>query len=125
MDGFDNHNEMYFCYLFFIGATFVTQVVFLNMLIAIMGNTFDQVIERRAQYALVTKLSILSEYYYVINERLADQKNDTYLFIARPKIADGEDEDQAWEGGFSFIKNIISREIKALGLNFGTQLTMT
>ena len=65
----------------------------MNMLIAIMGNTFDQVIERRAQYALVTKLSILSEYYYVINERLADQKNDTYLFIARPKIADGEDED--------------------------------
>lgn len=39
------------------------------MLIAIMGNTFDYVVERKVMYALQTKLNILSDYYYVIKKR--------------------------------------------------------
>ena len=39
----------------------------LNMLIAIMGNTFDNVIERKSIYAIQMRLSILSDYKDVIN----------------------------------------------------------
>ena len=34
----------------------------LNMLIAIMGNTFEMVIEKKAIHAMETKLQIMSEY---------------------------------------------------------------
>ena len=48
-------------------STFFTQIVLLNMLIAIMANTFDYIIDRKAQFSLANKLTIMSEYYNVIN----------------------------------------------------------
>ena len=33
--------ESFLVMLYFIGSTFVTQIIILNMLIAIMGSTFD------------------------------------------------------------------------------------
>ena len=110
MDGFEHHNEVYVVWIFFLLATFITQIVFLNMLIAIMGNTFDYVVERKVMYALQTKLNILSDYYYVIKKRNPPQDTNIYLFVVRPKTDAGNDGEDAWEGGFSFLKNILSRE---------------
>lgn len=45
MDGFDAHPEMMLCYTFFLLATFATQITFLNMLVAIMGDTYGRVVE--------------------------------------------------------------------------------
>ena len=47
MDGFGDHPTMIICYIFFILATFAVQLTFLNMLIAIMGNVFDNLEEKR------------------------------------------------------------------------------
>ena len=44
IDNFEGENQL-FIYILFILATFMTQVTVLNMLIAIMGNTFDCVKE--------------------------------------------------------------------------------
>ena len=44
LDGFENHANLTICYMIFILSTFITQITFLNMLIAIMGDTFDRVI---------------------------------------------------------------------------------
>jgi len=52
MDGFDDHPQSWAAYVFFLAATFVTQITFLNMLIAIMGDTFGRVIENQNQYGL-------------------------------------------------------------------------
>jgi hypothetical protein len=38
---------------YFIMATFFTQVVFLNMLIAIMGDTFDRLTEKKSRNGLM------------------------------------------------------------------------
>ena len=48
MDGFGDHPSMLICYIFFLSATFLTQITFLNMLIAIMGDTFGKVIDQKA-----------------------------------------------------------------------------
>ena len=38
-------------------------------------------------------------------------------------VADEDDqENEAWEGGFNFLRNILRAEIKALGINFSTLL---
>ena len=44
LDNFEGNNQ-FLIFSFFILATFLTQVTVLNMLIAIMGNTFDSVKE--------------------------------------------------------------------------------
>ena len=44
MDGFRYHENRGICYLIFLFSTFITQITFLNMLIAIMSDTFDKVV---------------------------------------------------------------------------------
>ena len=46
--------------LFFFMATFFTQITMLNMLIAIMGDSFDYATENRNKFATKTPLDTLS-----------------------------------------------------------------
>ena len=50
----------------FISTTFITQITFLNMLIAIMGDTFDRASEVKEQSALKEKIDILADYVVVV-----------------------------------------------------------
>ena len=93
MDGFENHPDgtyMMICYGFFLFATFFSQIIILNMLIAIMGNTFSMVIERKAQYSMQTKLDIMADYCFIskIVKRIKRETKDTkkYLFIVKPTL---------------------------------------
>ena len=49
------------CMIIFILSTFFVQITMLNMLIAIMGNTFDNVILKKEILATKTKLKLVSE----------------------------------------------------------------
>ena len=73
------HPQWYLCWFFFIGATFFTQITMLNMLIAIMGNTFDMVIEKKATFVMKSQLETMSEYSEVISKFVDD--SDIFLFI--------------------------------------------
>ena len=110
-DGFNNHSQWYLCWIFFILATFFTQITMLNMLIAIMGNTFEMVIEKKAIHAMNTKLQIMSDYSNVIS--LFDRDTDHFLFIVKPVIdGDEENEDEdSWEGGLNFLRKSIIKKI--------------
>ena len=48
--------------IYFLGTTFVTQVVILNMLIAIMGDTFGRQIEDIEMKSKQQKLNLQAEY---------------------------------------------------------------
>lgn len=121
--GFADNPDEFLCYTFFIFATFCTQIVFLNLLIAIMGNTFEFVIDRKSQYALQTKLSIMSEYYYVLsNKTNAQQDCKNYLFIVRPKVDKHKDEREDWEGSFNNLRQILDQKITQLERNFELNL---
>ena len=88
IDGFAEHPNYTMCYFLFIFATLFTQIVFLNMLIAIMGNTFDSVMEKKHQYAQETKLHFMSDYYGVFNPekgRKVDTK--TVMYIVSPQLS--------------------------------------
>ena len=67
LDGYESHPQSLIVWIIFLVTTFVTQITMLNMLIAIMGNTFDNVIEKKSLYAIQMKLNILSEYRNIIN----------------------------------------------------------
>ena len=59
--------------------------MFLNMLIAIMADTFERVTESREQSALVEKIRILADYVFVVPKELeAKGTMNKYLFAIRP-----------------------------------------
>ena len=61
LDNFADEPQSRLCYIFFIFATLITQITMLNMMIAIMGDTFERVIESRDVNATKTKLDLISD----------------------------------------------------------------
>ena len=82
--------------LIFIAATFFTQITMLNMLIAIMGDTFEKITEQKTLFATRTKLALLAD--YAANIRTTPTKDDLakkFLFVVEPE---GEEEgfEESW-----------------------------
>lgn len=57
MDGFEKNINLFLCYMIFIISTIFSQITLLNMLIAIMGDTFDRVQEKRSMLEIKSKIS--------------------------------------------------------------------
>ena len=53
-------------WLIWFASTFLIQITFLNMLIAIMGNTFDKVMDKRQLSALKERINIMQDYRKVV-----------------------------------------------------------
>ena len=60
-------NEQTWLYMIFFVSSFLIQVVFVNMLIAIMGDAFNQASESKEVKARLTKIKIMSDYIHLIN----------------------------------------------------------
>ena len=54
-------------YIFFLIATFMILVVFMNMLIAIMGSTFGTVYENQEENALFEQLQMIQDYIWTVD----------------------------------------------------------
>lgn len=51
----------------FIVATFFIQVVFMNMLIAIMGDTFAQVLEKSVESGIKEQVSLIADHDWLLD----------------------------------------------------------
>lgn len=109
-EGFQEHPQRYLCWVLFSFSTFFTQIVMLNMLIAIMANTYEYIVDRKAQFALDNKMSIMSDYYSVIHRTDEPQDEHNYLFIVTP-MSSFSDEGKDWQCGFSYMKKNIDQKI--------------
>ena len=61
-------HQSFFIYTLFIISTFLIQITFLNMLIAIMGDAFERATEERENNARLTKLKIMGDYIDLIDK---------------------------------------------------------
>ena len=86
MDGFDLSPQKIVCYLFFIGATFITQITMLNMLIALMGDTFSRMTDNKKFNAMKTKIELMEDLSLVLDEKSKTEEQDSFLFVVQPKI---------------------------------------
>ena len=84
----------------------------LNMLIAIMGNTFGEVIEKKAKEAMDTKLEIMSDFINIIAFFERDTTN--FLFIVKTVVDDEEEEGESGEGAFNSLKKGMFNKIDKL-----------
>ena len=67
----------------------------LNMLIAIMGDTFARVTENRELHARRTKLDLLADFAGILKSSV--QVDDCFLFVITPE-RDKEVDSNSWEG---------------------------
>lgn len=101
------HPAKYLAWIYFLMATLFTQIMFLNMLIAIMGQTFGRVNEAKDRNQLKERTSIYADFLWMI-ELTQELKDMRYLYVVRP-IKEGEVEtnqvDEAQKKIFGVMKS--------------------
>jgi chromosome segregation ATPase len=75
-------------WLFFILSTFITSITILNMLIAIMGDTFGKVTEIKDQSALREKVRIIADFVFLV--RVDKSLETKYIYSLNPKRAEDD-----------------------------------
>lgn len=105
-DGYVATNADRLFLVVFIASTFITQITFFNMIIAIMGDTFSRVSEVRAQSALREKITIMADYVHIVP---SDNPVDSHLFMYNLQPTSvSQNEGGAWEGSITALKKTIS-----------------
>jgi mRNA deadenylase 3'-5' endonuclease subunit Ccr4 len=107
IDNFNNGPQSVLCYFFFILATLLTQVTALNMIIAIMGDTYGRVSEGYEMHSREMKISLLSDYVPIIRQDsdANSQPHDNFLVVIT--AVDDTNEKKEWEGSINAIRKVI------------------
>jgi len=87
----------------------------LNMLIAIMGDTFARIIENRDLNSTKTKLELLSDlavniYQSECQANEVGEETERFLFVVTPD-EDEQNELGTWEGSISHMSKITEKRI--------------
>lgn len=89
-DTYNNGDNPKMIWFFFCLATFLTTITILNMLIAVMGETFAQQNEIRALQELREKVLLSSDYSFLLDGKENFSHQDKYLFTFQPVALDDE-----------------------------------
>ena len=109
MDNFGDHPQAFLVYLFFVAATFISQLTMLNMLIAIMGDSFSKVIENSEVNSIKMKLEILSAMSVVLDQQEAEEKRDVNFVLVRFTDGEGDDTGEDWEGTVRQLTRVVEK----------------
>jgi hypothetical protein len=88
-------------WILFILATLASQVVMFNTLIAILGDTFSKIMERRLHHAIKAKTEMYADFMFLEKYRPTMFKKEKYIYVIVPV---NDDEEQQWEGVVTTIK---------------------
>ena len=77
-------------WVFFLLGTFICLVVFMNMLIAIMGNTFAEVMDHQIENALKENLHLIYDHIWLLDLR-KEFKNMRYIIRVQPDCSAADD----------------------------------
>ena len=90
--GFEKHSSPALCYALFIITVIISRITFLNMLIAIMSDTFEKVIEQRPTFSLKNKLMTLAAMESVIRSKESDDDHSkVFLYVITPVSSDHDE----------------------------------
>ena len=93
-DTWATHPSGWVIWIYFLLATFFTQIMFFNMLIAIMGSTFTRVTENREKASLIERVALYTDWYWAITFDKKLQQTP-YLYVMKPKSDDKEEKEAA------------------------------
>ena len=84
IEGFVGHAYPFYCYGIFILTVLISQITFLNMLIAIMADTFEKVIEQKPTFSLKNRLNLLATMKNILHKKEIDSKSKIFLYVIQP-----------------------------------------
>jgi len=82
-DGYKSGPNVYVAWTFFLMGTFLVLVVFMNMLIAIMGDTFANVQEIQDQACLREQCALIGDFLYLLDMQQLF-KGKKYIILLTP-----------------------------------------
>ena len=82
----------------------------MNTLIAILGDTYEKITEKKQMYSLTQRTKLYANYMTFI--KFNPVVNQKYLYVIRPQPDD--DENQQWEGAVTSLKNRIKKSQEAI-----------
>ena len=110
-ENFGDHPQYRLAYLFFLMATFLSMLTMLNMLIAIMGDTYAKIMEQAEVYATKSKLSILADFATILPKQDTEDKQETFLFVQQLTEKNDDNSDE-WQGMTNKLSNLITNQAK-------------
>ena len=84
----------------------------LNMLIAIMGDSFDRSMENKERFGIKTKLEILSSLAPVMLQKSAENEEKLFMIVVEPQDTEDDINDD-WEGSINKVTKIMQKAIAA------------
>jgi len=100
----------------FIIWTFIIQIVLLNMLIAIMSETFEQVMQQQRYANMKETLSIITEYGYVFK----NVEKNRFIFLIDPINEDVAS--NGWQGRFTLLIKAYQKGLAKLQKNLDMKI---
>ena len=91
-----------YIWLVFVAATFLLQITFLNMLIAIMADTFSHVMDNAEESSMKERISILNDFRLILRSLGIDSEFQ-YLFVLEKDSDSASSRDQ-WSGELNEIR---------------------
>ena len=104
----------------FLGATFLIQITILNMLIAIMGDTFNQHVNEQDVQSKQQKLLLLSVYIDLVEfytnrcKKCIKKKNPLFVIVVTLDIDDDADDDIADANELQAVKRTVEQKFVSL-----------
>ena len=116
--GFDAYDDSYspsvYWVFFFISSLFL-QITLLNVLIAIMGDTFDRIQEVQREAKTKKICSLLSEYASLIPQDEIASNSCIYI-ASHDNKEEAEGTGSSWEGKLAALKTYLTKEVEKIGL---------
>lgn len=103
-DNFAANKDELLVWIFWFANTLIILIILLNLVIAIMGDTFDRVQETQESTMLQEFSRIIRENEFLIS-RQNIFKNAKYIVIVQPEKADGVS--TSWEGKLNQLKRFL------------------
>ena len=110
-DNYTNSNQAQLVLTCFFFAISYTQVVMLNMLIAIMANTFDNAMELQEVNTIRSRLQFLNDFSSLLEFESKLDREDVYMVVVKP-VLEEKDED-SWLGSINAITDVTKKQIDA------------
>jgi hypothetical protein len=104
---FNNHEEL--VYFIWLGCTFLVLIVLLNLLIAVLSDSFDKIMET-LENNLLKELAIMMKDNEILLNKESIFKNVKYLIVIERVQTNSND--NSWGGRLDYVNKIIKRTRK-------------
>lgn len=110
MGGTDAYGTNSLVWAFYLCTTLFTQITFFNMLISIMGQSFERIDAQKDEYSLMERTRMYADFLWCIklDDEIAGKR---YLYVVTPEE---DDDSSAVEGSITSVKRQLSKLEKVL-----------